>query len=45
MNSFILSALASKGCIVFSVDHTDGSCSHYFEDSENKFYVKIPEDD
>ena len=45
MNSILLSALASKGCMVFSIDHTDGSCSHYLEDGNDKFYSPVPEDD
>jgi len=45
MNSILLSALASKGCMVFSIDHTDGSCSHYFEEGKDKFYKPVPEND
>ena len=45
MNSILLSALASKGCMVFSIDHTDGSCSHYFEEGKDQFYKPVPEDD
>ena len=45
MNSYLLSGLANLGCVVFSIDHTDGSCSHYFKEQDDHFYEPIPEND
>ena len=39
MNSFMLCELASHGCMVFSVDHTDGSCAYI----KDKFYEQVEE--
>jgi hypothetical protein len=45
MNSFMLCELASHGCIVFSVDHTDGSCAYYSDSKGDHFYESVPEND
>jgi len=39
MNSFMLCELASHGSMVFSIDHTDGSCAH-FENEDGDFFYK-----
>lgn len=44
MNSFMLCELASHGCMVFSVNHTDGSCAYFSNSNGDHFYQIVPED-